>query len=149
MLPRESPSASATSRPAALPREKHAAARRRELAPAGADRTVIDLATGVLMGRYHCSVAEATEQLVLLGWITKLSVREVAQSIVDEFAWGPPDAQDVQPPRSDVGRPNTHYIHLTRGDLDRHAARESAARKVPGTDTDEPNVGGAGHGRIG
>lgn len=131
MSPRESPVPSAASPLAAVPGGQRATGRGCELPPAGADRTVIDLATGVMMARCHCGVAEATEQLVLLGWSTKRSVGEVAQSIVDELAGGRPDTQNVHPPRGDVDRANTRYLHLIRGGLDRPAGQESTVPKRP------------------
>jgi phage/plasmid primase-like uncharacterized protein len=45
---------------------------------------VIDQAVGVVMGRGCCSVMEATEGLRLVSRATNRTLREVAQSILDE-----------------------------------------------------------------
>jgi hypothetical protein len=60
-----------------------------EQAPALAgreERSRIDRAVGVVMGRTRCSVAEAIEQMLVLSRATNRTVGEVAQSIVDESA---------------------------------------------------------------
>jgi anti-anti-sigma factor len=49
-----------------------------------AARAVIDQAVGVVMGRGCCSVMEATEGLRLVSRATNRTLREVAQSILDE-----------------------------------------------------------------
>jgi hypothetical protein len=85
----------------------------------------------------------------MLGRVTNRCVGEVAQSILDELTWAPPDTPGVRPTRSDVDLPNTRYIHLTRDDLDRSAGPRSAARTRPGTGTNDPNVRGASRGCIG
>ncbi len=47
-------------------------------------RRTIDRAVGVVMGRTHCGIVEATEQLLVVGRATSRDVYEVAQSILDE-----------------------------------------------------------------
>jgi anti-anti-sigma factor len=51
---------------------------------AAAARAVIDQAVGVVMGRGRCSVTEATERLRRVSRATNRTLREVAQSIMDE-----------------------------------------------------------------
>jgi anti-anti-sigma factor len=51
---------------------------------APAARAVIDQAVGVVMGRRRCSVREATERLRLVSRATNRTLREVAESILDE-----------------------------------------------------------------
>lgn len=48
------------------------------------EQTTIDRAVGVVMGRTRCGVEEAVEQLLVLGQATNRTLREVAQSILDE-----------------------------------------------------------------
>jgi anti-sigma B factor antagonist len=71
--------------------------------PGQADRTVIDRAVGVVMGRARCGVADATAQLATLGRATNRTLGEVAQSILDE------------PARI---RPHPHHVRLTRSSPD-------------------------------
>lgn len=51
-----------------------------------ADPVGLDQAVGVVMGRGHCSVAQATERLVRLARATNRTLDEVARSILDESA---------------------------------------------------------------
>jgi hypothetical protein len=57
-----------------------------DLPPTGADPATVDRAVGLVMGRAHCDVTDATDQLATLARATNRTLGEVAQSILGEHA---------------------------------------------------------------
>lgn len=60
-----------------------------------ADPVGIDQAVGIVMGRGHCSAAQATDRLLRLAGATNRTLDEVARSIVDESAGARHDRQPL------------------------------------------------------
>lgn len=110
-----------------LDRTLFTVARASDPPPGRAERAMIDRAVGVVMGRARCGVAEATEQLAILGRTTNRTLVEVAQSILDE------------PARV---RPHPHHVRLTGSSADEMSAREtSLADLADGSDREWSNHG--------
>jgi hypothetical protein len=78
-----------------------------DLPPTGADPATVDRAVGLVMGRAHCDVTDATDQLATLARATNRTLGEVAQSILGEhakpdgtritYAWPRPVSADPLP----------------------------------------------------
>jgi anti-anti-sigma factor len=105
-------------------------------------QAVIDQAVGIVMGRGRCGVVEATERLRLVSRATNRTLREVAESVIDEATrtglrtpavthpgpGSPPTAPGAAVGRSAVIVPGRHE-HRRRS---AHAPKYEPKRRLPG-----------------